>query len=1760
MMPNIPQAVRELIGEYRRFLKTSYRFLDEHLRRQFEEHLNQADVVVKGPYVTLARDFARGATLTGLISQGKLVPELRRARWPFGDGALFLHQQRALEVGRAGRSFVITTGTGSGKTEAFLLPVMDGIFRRKAQGVRGVQAVFIYPMNALANDQLERLRRLLRGAGLDLSFGLYTGDSDKAVQALREEPAETERTTRAAIRRDPPDILLTNYKQLEFLLIRREDRELFTPALRYLVLDEIHSYRGALATEIACLIRRLKAHSGLAPGQLVAIGTSATVASREGGLEALAAFASALFGEEVLPGDIIAETYNDPPEEGEAYLPPLPVLTDEELAAFDPESDAAVVELAERLTGKACPATGPVAERVAAVLRGNRVVRELERIFAEPRTVREAVQKIRTLDPERAQAEEALLRREIEAYLMVGSVGDEDHPPRLRPKLHTFFHGVYDVGLCLNPDCRTLVPHGGSECSRCGSAARPAALCRTCGQDFVKVRFEGEDDVHPVGTGDFFSDERTGFLTHGIRELPEAPGAVDDEEGENPETAEERMRRARRREEAEARFERVGVCPGCGRLLDPAGSGCEACRRPAVSMLLRRGRLNTCPACGDIFTRGDIVTPLRTGTASTVSVLITHHLDRLKNEDRKLLVFADNRQDAAHQAGYTEDKHRTFILRHLVADELANAGDGGFNLPELPERLFDRLKMLGVIPRSVPRHEREKWLHALTYNLANEFTRYSRQRASLENLGLVAVEYEGLEELGEDPRFQSVAAEAGLDLSVALNLTRAVLDVMRKNRAVAYDGRPETGCRLPFFAEYLDPNRKREYRELEAEPYNVRFPDRDRNPCAFALDRPDHIRKSGRLRGFIQENPRTGNLTAIQRLVARVVGGREGAETFLRAVVPLLLEYGILVRVLHFPIPARERVPGLDPLQVDPRFIRLRAADGGYRCNACQAWRPYHLPACPTPKCRNGYLVREAADKDKENYYFRLYRGREPLRLMVREHSAQIGGEERARRETDFKEGRLDVLVCTPTLELGVDIGPLLTVVLRNAPPTPANYAQRVGRAGRRLRIGFVSTFCAGGAHDRHAFEHPEWFVAGRFDPARLRLDNPHIVRRHLRSYLLECLEAQLPHLMGNFLDEPRQPTGWRRELLDDLLAEVSRRREELVSRLAALFASDRQQGLVSRYGEEEAAQVVDGFAADLLGVLERWWQRVRQLDEEFRAYSAVGSDRYDMKKAMARQRAYREITQDPERAYTLNYLATQGLLPAYQFPADTFSLDPGVNDTPTIYRGAAVAIEEFAPGNFVYANGHKLRSIRVLYPGGPGTPSGSPGRTDAETSGRLDSFHFCEHCDEVSPGGRNSCPRCGKDLPPATEVLFADAFEAEESLRISSEEESRQRERYDTRTSFLAGSAVRAFLYPYPFFPVELLNLAELLLTNWGPREGKPDEGTRFWLCPDCGRHQPYPPQDQAHARAVQEWRRDHARYCRGEPLPLILGYRFQTDCVVLTVQTRQDAKRTQRLSLSPTMVTLAEALRAGAASLLQLEPEELSVFVRQPLEGALAEQIVFYENVPGGAGYLEEMAERLPEVARRAQEILHGHNCLRACYLCLKHYRNQGWHPLFDKDLVRDLLVDLPALERVTRRPADPGASVGELERMEKAWREGTDPVLRRYRKGEIEEPLRAALARAGLPEPERDHEVRDDEGRLVTVPDFAWPDVKLAVYCDGFAVHGKPDTLELDAQKRNFLQSRGWSVLTYWGRTILRDPDACARQVAELYRQRIGSRGSD
>ena len=221
-----------------------------------------------------------------------------------------------------------------------------------------------------------------------------------------------------------------------------------------------------------------------------------------------------------------------------------------------------------------------------------------------------------------------------------------------------------------------------------------------------------------------------------------------------------------------------------------------------------------------------------------------------------------------------------------------------------------------------------------------------------------------------------------------------------------------------------------------------------------------------------------------------------------------------------------------------------------------------------------------------------------------------------------------------------------------------------------------------------------------------------------------------------------------------------------------------------------------------------------------------------------------------------------------------------------------------------------------------------------------------------------------------------------------------------------------RCLVFPYPSAPVEYRRLGEILVTNWGKADSKTGEGARFWLCPECGRHRPQDAANLAHAKPIQDWNDKHRRACSGEPVWLVLGYQFEADCLVLSYPNPQDRERIVEV-VSPTLVTLAEALLVGAADLLELENGD-----GRPRCSPSGDMRKLSTRLWAGrkpAVRSGQLARRLPEVALAARERLYEHQCLRGCYLCLKHYRNQRWHHFFDKDRIRDLLLTLSMMDPV-------------------------------------------------------------------------------------------------------------------------------------------------
>lgn len=1267
----------------------------------------------------------------------------------------------------------------------------------------------------------------------------------------------------------------------------------------------------------------------------------------------------------------------------------------------------------------------------------------------------------------------------------------------------------------MNPNCRRLNADGADHCKVCLSAVRPAVLCRTCGQDFVKVRFDDDDATLTIANEDFLSDDDTAFIT------PELIGERDDEAEDHEVNDDEllapppRPRRARTGA-ARASLLQQWVDHAAGRIHDQPPDDVPRENLSLQYVLRRRG--TTCPVCNSRFTRGDVLTLLRTGVASSVSVLGTHHLDTIPEEQRKLLVFADNRQDAAHQAGYMGDRHRQFALRHAIESVVRKAGGNGIALQHLQPQLLEVFQNIGLARRRPERDEATFWRTTLAYEAAGEFCRSAQQRISLENLALVAVEYEFLDELVDDPRFVAACDGAGIEASQGGLLVRAILDFMRRRRAVSFD----------FYKSYLDPRRS-PWNSLTGPPYSLSVPEYEKGAVFFMFDRPEALRGrpvSGvKFEAFVKDADR-GAPGGVMRLAAKAGIDAHAADEWIRKVVELLLDKEMLEATALFPEAVRRHIGTRQALQVASRVVRLLPAAGGWRCRRCSTWRPYRGGACyASASCAGNFEDLEPSQADRGNYYVDLYTEVRPRRMKVAEHTAQIDHAERAKREQQFKQGQLEALVCSPTLELGVNIGDLYSVLLYNAPPGPANYVQRAGRAGRRLRIGFVSTFCSPRPHDRHCFEDPAWLVRGEFHPPVVRLANDKIVARHVRSFALEELNEDFSWWMKDLLEDKQDPTVLKDDRLVPILQGLRDQCEQTTRRALAVF------------GEEQgAAATVSGFPELIEATVRAWHQEVMRLHREFEQFALIVPTREIEQKRRARERAYRELTTDPERAFALTYLSEAGVLPSYQFPTDTFSLDPGVSDTPKLRRPAWIALFEFAPGNMVYANGHKLKSIRAFFEGGARSPQLPRG---ADQSGRVESYCFCRRCTYATNEVVNTCPKCGTviGLPDRADLALIDAFEAEENTQITSAEDSRQRMSFERREYLLDRADAAVDLYPYEFATLEVQRKAHLLVTNWGRRPRPRHAGEKFELCPNCGRHRPH----GLAARAQARWDEGHERICSGNLRPFVLGYAFSADVLVLPLarglvpHDEDQARAFYR--------TLGKALVVGAEQTLKIEADEIAYFSRNSGDGGAT--LVFYETAPGGAGYLEQLGGQLPRWATVASERLYEHECERACYKCLKSARNQFDHGLLNKELVRNVLFNFAQAAAVEGAPK---GRVGDGSRLSTEWLQRTSqlPIVPTS-DTPIERRLQSAIReRARLPMPVAQHRITDEAGYLLTVPDFAYPARRIAIYCDGFAYHGNARALSQDAGKRNELQAMGWCVLVFWGPQIHRDPLACEEQV--------------
>lgn len=1714
-----------LVREYRDYVESFLAIKDGRIRDYVMEEL-QKGALWTDPLIQLNPNFQPGSWIDDLVREevlhetcsrvfrkGKSLEHREAQGQPF---RLHRHQEDAIRAAARNHSYVLTTGTGSGKSLSYIIPIVDHVLRHGSG--KGIQAIVVYPMNALANSQNGELEKFLKAGFPEgeepVTFKRYTGQEGNQE--------------RDAIMANPPDILLTNYVMLELILTRPQERRSLIRAahgLRFLVMDELHTYRGRQGSDVALLLRRVR--ETLRSENLLMVGTSATmgggrtIADRQA---RVAEVATRIFGTTVAPESVIGETLQRATIDSD--------LGREVLAqALRDRVESASFDIPKTFDGFRRDPLSAWIEQTFGV-RPEAESGRLER--AQPLTLEQAGQRL----ADQIGCEPVPCQTAIRRWLLHSYTCESNPETGFKPfafRLHQFISKGDAVYASLEKaECRHLTLQAqqyvpGTDRNK---VLLPMAFCRECGQEsYVVFRTVQEDEsvvfkqrgvsemVYEGGKAD------PGFLCP----LPERwPTESEELVRYLPEDwTEEHHGSLRLKRDRDAWVPNLVRATESG-VVSPEG----------MAMLFHPAPFRFCPHCGVAYThrtRSDfakLATLSSEGRSTATTVLSISAVQGLKKVEglsetaRKLLSFTDNRQDASLQSGHFNDFVEIGLLRSALLRAAQSRGSEGLRHDDLTGRTFDALALPVHLYANDPavkfaaRQETDRALRdVLGYRLYRDLRRGWRiTMPNLEQCGLLAIDYLSLRELceeeGEWREVHPLLASA--HPSLREKWCRVLLDAMRRELALKVDyldSRQQEGLRSRSSQRLMAPWALDENERLDTA--RVLYP-RQRNKNEDEEDRD---------RLYFGSRSAFGQY--IRRELREPNGGHRPSTDDVQGVIRDLLKtlrVAGLVEVVDEPR-AEGQVPGY---QVPASALIWKAGDGK---------TPYHdplrMPSLPDIEERrtNPFFV---------SFYQERAQGLQGF--VAREHTAQVSNDERKAREAKFRDGQLPVLYCSPTMELGVDISDLNVVNMRNIPPTPANYAQRSGRAGRSGQPALVFSYCStGSSHDQYFFRRQTRMVAGQVEAPRLDLSNEDLLRAHIHAIWLAEANIDLRKSLRDILDcDGENPSL---ELHPDIKADMAKDGPKAATRQKAQAILNALKGDLEKTGWY-TPDWLDGVILQLErrfeSACERWRTMFRvahkQIDLQTRVIKDVSrpQDHEKAKQLRREAEAQLKLLTDTESLaqsdfYSYRYFASEGFLPGYNFPRLPLSaFIPGRHQVREgeefLSRPRFLAISEFGPRSIIYHEGSRYVINKVLLP--------------VEQGPILHRAKQCEVCGYLHPieadqPGPNVCERCDSQLPAERRNLFRlQNVSTKRRDRISSDEEERLRQGYEIQTGVrfetrdgkpsprsatLVGEHGRVAEMQYG-------DAATLWRVNLGLRYRKEKEQVGFVLDMERG-YWATKKDEEEDAQEVEELSKKTQRV-----VPYVEDRR---NCLLFIPD---------RTGSPKFMPSLQAALKSAIQVCFQLEEGELAA---EPLPTRnLRHLLLFYESAEGGAGALRRLLdgpEGWKEVARTALDICHfdrdtgedrkraphaTEDCDAACYDCLMSYGNQWDHEDLDRQEIRDFLMDMAA---------------GRLE-VSSSDRSREDHLagLRDACESDLERTWLDFLAERSLRLPTR-AQVPIEACR--TRPDFIYDDCQTVVYVDG-PVHDFPNRHARDKAQTEAMEDRGYLVIRFhhredWNAIVARNP---------------------
>jgi len=1559
------EASKNITEKYLRYIKTTFFIKDKAFMELFENALTPENFS-KGPYLDFIGSFKHGNKLRELIEAGVLNKgffHLFKNQHSRLDMQLYLHQQKAIEKAIQGNNLVISTGTGSGKTESFLYPIFNHLLEEKENGTLcpGVRALLIYPMNALANDQIKRLRTLLRDYP-DITFGAYTGETqhhkNKAIDTFEKlnkgQPIlENEILSRDEMKESPPNILITNYAMLEYLMLRPADNVFFNGPYakywKYIVLDEAHTYNGATGIEVSMLLRRLK-HLLQGNHRIRFFLTSATLGTKEE-KDQIAEFASDLCANETFSQEnIIMAERQKIQETGGAKSYPCK-LYKELVERIKKEEDLEVIKnIVTSYDKDFSSQETKVNQYLYEFLIQDRfyyVLRDLfKRDSMEIREITKAVD---------------IAEEDIVNFVFLASKAEKNESKLLDARYHMFLKSLEGVYVTFG-DKKRLSVFPEEKVNVDGEEIRyfKISVCKYCGQIYLsglineEGYFEQKQENEYKGKNNFYM-------------------VLEDREEANLENDEDFQWDKKKNTQL------YTLCTKCGKAekveaINPDMCNCnKKYHKTVLEIVPDKKIIHSCYSCGATISRANILRQFYLGQEAAASVIAsslyeeipaqkeyiekkrikipkdlfgeeedeykTKEEKRIEKISKQLLVFSDSRQQAAYFASYFDVTYNHLLRRRLLIESVKQLIDenpasvtDGIDIEILAKTLAIVLTKKEVVKDKFS--EKEAW-KTILYEIS------SRDRNSLENLGLLSFQVdEYIPSSGKKQIFDYWEEDA-------LTIQRVLADSFKKY------------CILDFPLKDKMQSEDRKYYLFSEYEMSMALEGSSSNSCK------SWIPKRG-------SNSRTDYLKKTRNK------SKEEIKTFLEGVWKgLFVNKGYIVSKSH----------ESEKYKMYIRKFKVFSSHNGeiqwYRCDKCGKLTVNNInDVCPTFNCKGVLEKYDPHEEMKNNHYKNLYLNMRISDMKIKEHTAQLNTKIAKEYQEQFIKKEINVLSCSTTFEMGVDVGELETVFMKNMPPTPANYIQRAGRSGRKKdSAAYALTYCRLSSHDLTYFNKPKEMINGIITAPKFKIQNKKIIKRHVNAAIIAAFWKRYPELfdrVGTFFEEKNF------NKLKYFIEHMAPSLRSYIREFVPETESSQIEGWIEELKSENSLLVKER---------ESYLIEIEELEKDKQIRFEKGS-RVDKINQYIRKMKNQNL---------LTFLSRKNIIPKYGFPVDTvelittfYNLDKNYIQSSrlSLQRDLMIAVSEYAPGSEVIADGKIYKSQYIKRP---------PKQDEI-----WDSYDFgiCTNskCRNLNirkhiTGGKKfkECPICGSKVRYINTFIipqygFIISPEIEEAQTKKPEKTYIGEIHYLGDKSELKDSKV--FQFGNSQIKLKSTSDDELVIINTSD----------FYVCHKCGYAESDKEKKHQGDQVIErKHKTPYGRLCDNKKLyRRTLGHKFKTDVAIITVDDYLEKDKA---------FSNLYALLEGISKFLNIERNDISGTVKynRIARGIWETDFVLFDTVPGGAGHVRRIGEsdqhQIRKMLKMSLNVVEQCTCGKdsdgdtACYNCLCNYYNQKYHDILKR-----------------------------------------------------------------------------------------------------------------------------------------------------------------